>query len=272
VDQKWCDLAPSFIKNLHILYDEAYNVAYWNLEHRRITHDAETWLVNGRKLVFFHFSGFSPDNPQVVSRHQNRFTMDEIGDGKTLFALYRTELLQNQWQNAHLLQYFYGRIPDGGTIPDIAKMFYHHKISVQIDFENWNEAVKYLIKICNKPAQSLICKRSIPDLLLFLYDHRPDIKAAFDINKSCGISGYQNWLALYGIKQYCLQNIILSKAYTALNITNNKYKRFIINVVCSTMNILEPLLRRMFVGLPKEIKQPMLTLWNSVKVLISRIQ
>ena len=36
-DQKWCDLAPAFFSNLHILRDTTCNVATWNIAHRNLT-------------------------------------------------------------------------------------------------------------------------------------------------------------------------------------------------------------------------------------------
>ena len=58
-DQRWMDLAPSLFDGVKILRDPQYNVATWNLTHRRATGEAPYGiLVNGRPLVFYHFSGF----------------------------------------------------------------------------------------------------------------------------------------------------------------------------------------------------------------------
>jgi glycosyltransferase involved in cell wall biosynthesis len=70
-DQRWVDFAPCFFDH-HILKDPAYNVAYWNLHGRRLSsHDGE-YLVDGAPLRFFHFSGFSPRMPHLLSKHQGR--------------------------------------------------------------------------------------------------------------------------------------------------------------------------------------------------------
>ncbi len=40
-DQRWMDLAPSFVPRSHILRDPGYNVAYWNLPHRPVARDSQ---------------------------------------------------------------------------------------------------------------------------------------------------------------------------------------------------------------------------------------
>jgi GT2 family glycosyltransferase/glycosyltransferase involved in cell wall biosynthesis len=70
VDQRWIDFAPAFFEP-GILKDPGYNVAYWNLPHRVLTRDGNRILVNGRPLRFFHYSGFSPRAPHLLTKHQH---------------------------------------------------------------------------------------------------------------------------------------------------------------------------------------------------------
>jgi hypothetical protein len=68
-DQRWVDFVPSLFEHV-ILKDPAYNVAYWNLHARDLTFDGSRYLVDGAPLRFFHFSGFEPRKPDVLSKHQ----------------------------------------------------------------------------------------------------------------------------------------------------------------------------------------------------------
>jgi GT2 family glycosyltransferase len=84
-DQKWVDLVPSLFSETVILRDDTYNVAWWNLHHREVTRRGDEFLVNGRPLAFFHFSGFDPAKPRVFTKEcQNRV---EVVEGTALAEL-----------------------------------------------------------------------------------------------------------------------------------------------------------------------------------------
>ncbi|MCE9631738.1 MAG: class I SAM-dependent methyltransferase [Planctomycetia bacterium] len=88
VDQKWADLFPAFIENTYILRHPGYNVAYWNLSHRRITIENGAWCVNGLPLRFFHFSGSVMSEPTVFSRHSTFYVRGGLRALDDLFDTY----------------------------------------------------------------------------------------------------------------------------------------------------------------------------------------
>jgi hypothetical protein len=58
-DQRWVDLAPALFDEIAIVKGPQFNVATWNLTHRRATGRVPYELeINGHPLVFYHFSGF----------------------------------------------------------------------------------------------------------------------------------------------------------------------------------------------------------------------
>jgi hypothetical protein len=69
VDQRIVDFLPAF-SSPFIVRDSAYNVAYWNLHERRVVWTGRRYEVDDAPLRFFHFSGFDPTAPDVLSRHQ----------------------------------------------------------------------------------------------------------------------------------------------------------------------------------------------------------
>ncbi len=68
-DQRWVDFASMFPHQ--VCRDPGCNVAYWNVWGRQLTRDeAGRMLVDGVPLRFFHFSGFDPMRPHLLSVHQ----------------------------------------------------------------------------------------------------------------------------------------------------------------------------------------------------------
>jgi SAM-dependent methyltransferase len=94
VDQKWADMFPSLIDNVHILRHPGYNVAYWNLLQRQISFDGNEWLSNEKPLRFVHFSGNEMTKPGVFSRHGWYIDYKTLGDLKLLYERYRELIIQ----------------------------------------------------------------------------------------------------------------------------------------------------------------------------------
>ncbi|MCU1349748.1 MAG: FkbM family methyltransferase, partial [Acidobacteria bacterium] len=86
VDQRWIDFAPALFEP-GILKDPGYNVAYWNLPHRVLTRGGDRILVNGQPLRFFHYSGFSPRAPHLLSKHQHASLRIRLSDTPLLAGL-----------------------------------------------------------------------------------------------------------------------------------------------------------------------------------------
>ena len=116
VDQKWIDLVPGYYRNVSILHDSGLNVAYWNLSHREVKKDNGSFKVNGEPLYFFHFSGFSVARVDSVSKHQNRFTMNDIGDANELFIKYADCVISNGIHKWKEYSYSFEKYTDGRSV------------------------------------------------------------------------------------------------------------------------------------------------------------
>lgn len=103
VDQNWVNFAPVFWNNIHVEKHPGWNAAYWNLHERRFSFKEGTHSVNNLPVVFFHYSGYDPAKPNVISKYQDRFTFEQRPDLVALFDFYRSELLRNH--NAYYRQF-----------------------------------------------------------------------------------------------------------------------------------------------------------------------
>jgi hypothetical protein len=96
VDQNWLNLASLYFDRVKIVGHRGCNVAYWNFHERQITKDGSHYRVNQiDPLLFFHFSGYQFATPDMISRHQNRYKMDDFPVAKELFAYYHEMLQKN---------------------------------------------------------------------------------------------------------------------------------------------------------------------------------
>jgi glycosyltransferase involved in cell wall biosynthesis len=130
-DQKWVDLAPGMFGGFAILRDPGYNVAYWNLPHRPVTHDNGNWQAGGARLRFFHFSGFDPLNPAPFSKHQNRLTLDTIGAARELALHYAGRVIHHGLVECRKIAYAYGKFSNGTPIPSAIRKLYREDADVR---------------------------------------------------------------------------------------------------------------------------------------------
>ena len=87
-DQRWVDFAVLFPHE--ICRDVGCNVAYWNVWGRALTRNAGgEVLVDGGPLRFFHFSGFDPMRPHLLSVHQGDEPRVRLPDRPVLGELCR---------------------------------------------------------------------------------------------------------------------------------------------------------------------------------------
>lgn len=95
-DQKWVNLVPIYWPGTKIEKHPGYNVAYWNLHERRMSQRTNTHFVNEiHPLQFFHFSGYGLNQPEVISKYQNRHTFANRPDLLPLFRHYAARLEAN---------------------------------------------------------------------------------------------------------------------------------------------------------------------------------
>jgi glycosyltransferase involved in cell wall biosynthesis len=129
VDQRWMDLAPGFVSSLHVLRDPGYNVAYWNLFERVIEDDGDRITVNGEPLRFFHFSGYSPERPEQLSRHEDRTDLGKHTLVRSLCDGYRRKLEEHGYERARRWEYAYARLPDGTELSGPLRQRYRRAIA-----------------------------------------------------------------------------------------------------------------------------------------------
>lgn len=180
VDQRWMELAPSFLPRVEILRDPGYNMAYWNLAHRRVSRREGEWSVNGVPLRFFHFSGYDFRRPELISKFQNRFTFSDRPDVRPLFRLYAESIQAEGQEEVQDFPYQYNLFVNGVPVPEVAR-----RALRQVDPEGkrWPDPFatagpESFFEWLRQPVgeDGLL---PLPRLALLLWDHRGDLQQFF---------------------------------------------------------------------------------------------
>ncbi|KQT17774.1 hypothetical protein ASG40_17335 [Methylobacterium sp. Leaf399] len=131
-DQRWCDHVPALFDGVHILRDEGFNVASWNVAHRRIEVDPDgTIRAAGRPLRFFHFTKLGTAGRLMLERNG--------GDQPALFELtkwYERRLTCNAVAMLPEGWWAYGSYADGTPIPITHRRLYRERPDLRARFRD----------------------------------------------------------------------------------------------------------------------------------------
>lgn len=118
-DQRWLDFVPSCFDHA-ILRDPGVNVSHWNLHERAIAFQDGSYTVNGAPLRAFHFSGYDPHEPGVLTpAHWDRPLRFAVAPGSALEQLcldYGARLNEAGYAEAHSVPYGYAASAAGNKL------------------------------------------------------------------------------------------------------------------------------------------------------------
>ncbi len=100
VDQLCLNFVPIFYDKVLIDYNPSLNIAYWNLQERELSFNNGQYFVDkNMPLVFFHFSGYNPDKPTLISKHYKLPKNRSQKALKQIIKEYRTVLINNHFND-----------------------------------------------------------------------------------------------------------------------------------------------------------------------------
>ncbi len=134
VDQSWISHVPIFYENVHVLKDNCYNVAYWNMHERNVKKENGKYWVNGEKsLVFFHFSGYNPLKPEVLAKYQTKYDFINKSTFKPIFDEYANKLMAADYLPLSKIKCHYWTEP---SLSSVLKTKVKNKIKKYLGLEN----------------------------------------------------------------------------------------------------------------------------------------
>lgn len=202
VDQKWMDLAPSYLEKTTILRHPGYNVAYWNLCGRPVTRGPDGWLASGEPLFFFHFSGVVPGDGTVFSRHQNRFGADDIGELNTLLQDYLHRLAVNGHDGWRTAPYAFALPGDMKGIDGFARAAFRRRHPEPLSSTGFDLAA--FEALCNAPAEMIGSDTGsmVTNLTYEIWAQRPDLRRIFDLSRRDERERFNAWLLTSGAEEH----------------------------------------------------------------------
>lgn len=202
VDQRWIDLVPSYF-DYTLLKDPGYNVAYWNLPVRSFERVGGRYLVDGLPLRFFHFSGFLPNAPHLLTKHQGelpRILLSEHPALKKLCRDYARSLRRHGFERCSRMGYGYDRAANGFSIDRRMRRAYRDALLRE---EAEGRASSLPDPFTAAGADDLIrwlrepYWPRVPELSRYLhavYDERHDLRGAFPDLEGRDAERFLNWI------------------------------------------------------------------------------
>jgi glycosyltransferase involved in cell wall biosynthesis len=205
-DQRWIDLITSLLPRVAILRDNSYNVAYWNLHERKIDRISDQWFVNKKPLVFFHFSGVNPNDDTALSKHQDRFMLVHIGNVNDLVREYIAELKVNEWVEYKKIPYGFDILGDGQKVSSIIRKAYARLFPDTVNHRG-GSVEKFVIDSMHSRASvnvRQVGSQWVTELMLYVYNDRPDLQRAFGLNNEKSCQSYMDWFFCSVDREYGL--------------------------------------------------------------------
>ena len=219
VDQRWIDLVPGMFGGVRILRNPGLNVAYWNLSHRAVVRSPRGYLANGEPLCFFHFSGFNPDEPHGFSRHQNRFTLDNLGEVRELVLEYRNRLYERGYCECRKWPYAFGSFRNGFPIPDMGRPAHHElpEVVARISDPFSEEGYRAFVDLWNQPLSGPDGRPSgVTRLAYRIYRARTDVQQAMPDIFGGDLLRFLNWLLSSGRVEHKLSDVFVAPISKAI--------------------------------------------------------
>ena len=200
VDQRWMDLVPGMFPELHVLRDHGYDVAYWNVHARELSErDGRVW-IDGVPLRFYHYSGFDPEKPHALSKHQTRIRLSDQPVLARMCASYAEKLISAGHRDARSWPYRYVRLGDGTPIGPMIRIAYRDAREEGVGFGSvfTEEGASAFFDYLNRPADAG-GRHGVTRFLHGYWNRRFDLQTTYPNLQDPEVAlGFLGWTRVHG--------------------------------------------------------------------------
>lgn len=197
-----------------LLFDPGYNVAYWNLDERRLEGSRaeageERFFVDERPLVAFHWSGFDPARPAVLTGYHSTPWLERRPAAARLALAYRDRLVHAGWTARSAPSGRWEHWPCEVAIPDSLR---HRCKRLEADgyldsgVDPWTPAGEAELAahlFAPLPGQDSL----LPLLFLDIYEWRSDVRRAYP-EAHLDPRRFLRWISAYGAHECGLEPLL----------------------------------------------------------------
>jgi hypothetical protein len=210
-EQRWLDLVPALFEDVHVLRDPRYNVGHWNLPERDVDIREDAVYVDGEPCRLFRFSGYSPDDPESVTKYSHRLTWSNVGAARVVFERFRLALEAAGYHETKGWPYAYGAFDNGVPVPDIARAIY---LELGDGVERFGDPLHTApqhsyFRWLNESVDDSRGSASVTRLWQAVYRARPDLQTALPDVLGANRTAFLDWTALYGIQEHHISDRFL---------------------------------------------------------------
>jgi len=226
-DQKWVDNVPTQFEDVFVINHHGYNVAYWNLMQRNVKIDGGKIWVDDKPMYFFHFSGFVPENIEIISKHQNRFNLKDLEKLRPLFELYRDLLVENEYLKIKNWKCKFDFFENGIRIPNEARRIF-------VDLKNQNQTFEDPFSVSDSNSFLNYLNENIDDkkpylsrLWVKIHQDREDLQHHFPDPLNKNREKFANWIIASLKKEYKLDEFFCKPFFEDKKLeTDETYEKF----------------------------------------------
>lgn len=173
---------------------------------RAATKSSGRYAINGTPLRFFHFSGFNPRTPSLLSNHQDQVDLRDFGLISEILDDYAQDLLSQGYEESREWRCAYSSYEDGTPIPDVARrvLVQQNTLSESVSDPFSSEGSTTVHEVWNQLATSAGESHSMTGLARHIHSLEPELRAAMPDPFGGHWNQFLQWIVDTGSIEYGL--------------------------------------------------------------------
>ena len=222
--QRRIDFVPSLFPH-HVVRDPGVNVAYWNLHSRKLRWEGDRYTVNGKALRFFHYSGYDPNKPHLLSKHQGdqpRVLLSQHPGVARICHEYRKKLIAAGFNESNRNAWGFAQLSNGLKIDQHIRKLYrdaldryerHDGPEPPSPFAPGGEET--FVSWLNEPLRATA--PLVTRFMLSLHTSRGDVQNAFPEPLGADAAAFCGWFLQFGRNEARVHDLLLPANAPAFN-------------------------------------------------------